>query len=302
MRSRAAVPEDAGGDNLVVPGGPTASIVVPTRARPGYLDVTLASVVPQARAFGAEVVVVIDGVDPASAAVAARHAVRQVSLERPRGANAARNAGIGAARGDVLIFIDDDIEAPPGWLQALLSAARTAPDREVFGGPIRARLEGFRLRVCGRESAPITTLDLGPADRDAPLVWSANMAIRRSAFARVGTFDEQQDFAGRGDEEEWERRYTAAGGRIRYVAAAGLDHRRAGADAGLNALARADYRLGRSARRNDVRKRDAPPLRAELRTLAGCVYHTFRRRCANGVVMTAHTAGRIREALAEPRQ
>ena len=50
------------------------------------------------------------------------------------------------------------------------------------------------------------------------------MAIRRRAFERVGRFDEA--ITGRGDEEEWERRYMAAGGRIRYLAAAGLDHRR----------------------------------------------------------------------------
>ena len=42
--------------------------------------------------------------------------------------------------------------------------------------------------------------------------------------------------SGPGDEEEWERRLRAAGGRIRYVAAAGVDHRRTGADARIPAL------------------------------------------------------------------
>jgi GT2 family glycosyltransferase len=284
-------------DNLCVPEQPTASILIPTRARPHYLDVTLGSVATQARAAGADLLVLSDGPDPATTAVAERHGARLVSLPSPRGLNAARNAGIAAASGELLVFIDDDVETPPGWLDALLGAARAAPEHEVFGGPIRPRLEGYRLPACGRESAPITTLELGASDRDVALVYGANMAIRRSAFARVGNFDET--LAGRGDEEEWERRYTAQGGRIRYVARAGLVHRRARADATLRALARADYRLGRSARRNDVRKRQAPPLRAELRTLAGCMYHTFRRRCANGIVMAAHTAGRIREALAE---
>lgn len=125
------------------------------------------------------------------------------------------------------------------------------------------------------------------------------MAIRRSALERVGRFDER--LAGRGDEEEWERRCTAAGGRIRYLAKAGLVHRRTPADATLRMLARAAYGHGRAARRNDVRKGAAPTIRAELRTLAGCAWHTVRRRCANGVVMGAHTAGRLREALAEWR-
>jgi hypothetical protein len=37
-------------------------------------------------------------------------------------------------------------------------------------------------------------------------------------------------------------------------------------------------------------------MRAEIRTLAGCAWHVVRRRCANGLVLTAHAAGRVREA------
>lgn len=278
---------------------PPASIVIPTRSRPDYLDVTLASVATQARAVGAEVVIINDGSDRSTAALAERAGARLVSFPEPRGLNAARNAGVRAARSDLIVFIDDDVEAPPGWLETLLEGVRSAPDRDVFGGPIRARLEGGGPRVCGRESAPITTLDFGPADRDVGFVWGANMAIRRVAFERVGEFDER--LAGRGDEEEWERRYTEAGGQIRYLGRATLDHRRTAADATVRALARADYAHGRNARRNDRRKGKAPALRSELRTLIGCVWHIGRRRCANGIVMAAHTAGRIREALTERR-
>jgi glycosyltransferase involved in cell wall biosynthesis len=276
---------------------PSASIVIPTQSRPAYLDVTLASVMPQATRAGAEVLVVNDGCDPDTAAVAERHGAELIVLEHAPGANAARNRGIARARSDVLVFIDDDIEAPPDWLERLLAGIRSAPEYELFGGPITARLEGGGPRACGREAPPITTLDLGPHDRDASLVWSANMAVRRSAFHRVGTFDET--LRGHGDEEEWERRYLAAGGRIRYLAGAALEHRRAPADATLRALSRAAYHHGRARRRTDVRKRAAPPLGRELRILAGCAWHTARRRCANGIVLAAECAGRIREALAE---
>ena len=76
--------------------------------------------------------------------------------------NAARNAGVRAATGDLIVFIDDDVSVPPGWLDALLAGVAAAPDREVYGGPIRARLEGGGPRACGREPPPITTLDHGP--------------------------------------------------------------------------------------------------------------------------------------------
>jgi GT2 family glycosyltransferase len=282
-----------------VPGTPAASIVIPTHMRAHYLDITLGSVMPQAARAGAEVVVVSDGPDPATVEVAQRHGAELIAFEEPRGANAARNRGIGAARGELLVFIDDDVDAPPDWLERLLAGVRESPEHEVFGGPIVARLEGGGPRACGREQPPITTLDLGPVDRDATIVWSANMAIRRGAFERVGAFDEE--VRGHGDEEDWERRYLATGGRIRYVVGARLTHRRAAPDATLRALSKAAYHHGRAARRTDARKRVTPPMRHELRILAGCAWHTLRQRCANGIVMAAHSAGRIHEALAQRR-
>ncbi len=270
-------------------------MVIPTRHRPGYLAVALESLTAQARAAGAEVIVVCDGEDPATASVAETHRVRLVTLPAPVGANAARNAGVAAAGAELIAFLDDDVRVDAGWMQALLHGVRNAPEHDVFGGPIRARLEGGGPRACGREPAPITHLEAGEADHDVAFVWSANMAVRRRAWELVGPFDETVH--GRGEEEEWLRRYAAAGGRVRYLAAAAIEHRRTAEDARLPALTRAAYALGITARRWDARKGAAPSVRAELRVLAGCAWHTLRRRCAIGVVMGAHAAGRVREAL-----
>jgi GT2 family glycosyltransferase len=259
-----------------VPEQPSTTIVIPTRGRAAYLEVTLASV-----------------------ALAHVHGATYFSLPEPAGLNAARNAAVARVTGELIVFVDDDIEAPPGWLSALLAGVSAAPEHEVFGGPIQARLEGGGPRACGRESAPITTLDLGDEDRDVALVWGANMAIRPSAFARAGNFDET--IFVRGDEEEWQRRLTASGGAIRYVAAAGLEHRRTASDSTVRSLSRAAFGHGRAARRFDARKGTAPSLRGEVRTLLGCAWHAVRRRCAFGIVFGAHTAGRLREALASRR-
>jgi GT2 family glycosyltransferase len=275
---------------------PSASIIVPTRRRPGYLAVALASVAPQAAAHGAEVIVVEDDPEqPATRALAERHGARYVAHGAPRGINHARNSGIAAAASDLFCLLDDDVEVWPDWLGALLEGAAAAPGHGALGGPIRARLEHTNLHACGREPLPVTTLDLGPADRDADLVWGANLALRRSAVELVGPFDPALNWAG--DEEDWQRRLRAAGGRIRYVARAGVDHRRAGADARIGRLARAAHARGRAARRWDRVKGTAPSTRAEVRTLAGCLWHTGRRRCGNGLVMAAHSAGRLQEAL-----
>lgn len=276
---------------------PRATIVVPTRDRPGYLDVALRSLAPQAADAGVEVIVVVDGPDPDSVAVAERRGARVIAHDEPRGPNAARNAGWKAAAGELVIYVDDDVEAPRGWLPALLAAAAATPERDVFAGPIRAAIEGGGPRSCGKDSPPITTLDHGAADVDIPVGWSANLAIRRAALETVGGFDESIP-VGAGDEEEWQERYRSTGGRVRYVAAAGLDHRRTGADATLRALARAQYFRGRAARKQDMRKGLAPSAAAEARLVGACTAHTLRRACLNGVTLTAHALGRLREALA----
>lgn len=274
---------------------PSASIVVPTRDRPDYLDVALASLAPQATALGAELVVVLDGPDAASEAVARRHGARVLGFDAPRGLNAARNAAIDATSGELIAFVDDDVRASPNWLAALLAAAEATPERGVFTGPIHAVLEGGGPHVCGRDAPPITALDAGGADTDVPLAWGANLTIRRSAFETAGRFDPLIPIGG--DEEEWQERYHAAGGRVRYVAAAALDHRRTPADATLKKLSRAAFHRGRAGRRTDVRKGVAPSLGRELLTFAGCCLHVPRRLCLGGVIMAAHSAGRIAQAI-----
>ena len=273
-----------------------ASICFPTRRRREYLEVALASVAPQAAARGAEIVVVEDDApDAATEGLAARFGARYVSLGAPRGINVARNAAVDAAAGELVCFLDDDVAVWPGWLGALLDAAAGEPGCDAFGGPIVPRLEGARLHACGREPPPVTTLDLGPNDRDAEFVWGANMTLRRSALERIGRFDERLE--GTGDEEDWQRRLRAAGGRVRYVAKAGVDHRRVGADARLSRLARSAFHRGRAARRYDVHKGTAPAASAELRTLAGCLWHIVRRRCGVGVALAALTLGRLAETF-----
>jgi GT2 family glycosyltransferase len=275
------------------------AVAIPTHRRATYLEVALASVMPQARAAGAEVLVVDDGPDAATRAVAEQHGARYVAHEAPRGLNAARNTALDATDAALVCFLDDDVAVRPGWLEALMRAGEACPDEVgVFTGPIRARFEGHRFRMCGREGPPITFLDLGPTDRDCDHAWGANMAVRRSAVDRAGRFDEARELYG--DEQEWQARVKATGGRIRYVAAAALDHRRAGDDARLRALCRAAYRRGQASRRFDAFKGAAPTLGAELRVLAGCALHGPRRACMNGAVMTAHSLGRVRAALAAP--
>src|SRR5277367_63728 len=221
---------------------PSASILIPTRARPSYLEVALASIAPQAAQAGAEVLVIDDaGASPGVEALARSFGARYEPQPSPLGLNVARNAGVERSTGELVVFVDDDIRASPGWLEALLRAARENPLVDVFTGPITPCLEGARFPSCGREGPPITSLDLGTEDTRARYAWGANMAIRRSALERVGPFDVSLEHGG--DEQEWQDRLAASssatdgqpqaqagGAPVMYVARAGVEHRRCGDD------------------------------------------------------------------------
>jgi GT2 family glycosyltransferase len=279
-----------------------ASIVIPTRERLDYLEVALASIAPEARRLGAEVLVIDDaGATPAARALSERFDAHYLPHDAPLGLNVARNSGVKASRGELVVFVDDDVRACAGWLGALLEAARAHPTVDVFTGPIRARLEGRAPHSCGREQPPITTLELGERDIETRFAWGANMTIRRSALERIGPFDVA--LAHGGDEQEWQERLQAysPGARALYVAGAAVEHRRAGADARLISLCRGAHARGRAARRFDVRRAQAPTLRTELWTLSRCATHVLLRRCPAGLTMVAHSAGRLREGFAERR-
>jgi GT2 family glycosyltransferase len=272
---------------------PSASIVVPTRARLDYLRVALASLAPQAARADAELIVVDDaGPTEEARALVERFGARYEPHPRPLGLNVARNTGVERSGGELVVFVDDDVEVCEGWLDALLAAARGHPEQEVFTGPIIVRLEGSPARSCGREGAPITSLDLGSEDTLTRYAWGANMAIRRGALERVGPFDVSLEYGG--DEQEWQERL---GEGALYVAAGALHHRRSPRDARLRSLCRAAYVRGRASRRFDVWREEAPSMAGELRTLAGCMGHVVRRRCPAGLTRVAHSAGRVREAI-----
>jgi GT2 family glycosyltransferase len=225
-------------------------------------------------------------------ALAERFGARYEPHSRPLGLNVARNTGVERSTGELVVFVDDDVDVCEGWLDALLAAADEHPGREIFTGPILPRLEGSPPHSCGREKPPITALDLGTDDTPTRFAWGANMAIRRTALERIGPFDVSLEYGG--DEQEWQERL---GDRGFYVAAAALHHRRSPRDARLRSLCRAAHARGRASRRFDVWRKEAPSMAGELRTLAGCLGHVVRYRCPAGLTMVAHSAGRATEAL-----
>jgi glycosyltransferase involved in cell wall biosynthesis len=138
------------------------TVVVPTRGRAAYLEVTLDSLCGQCTRTPYELLVVDDGATDSTQDVAKHFGVRCVSHGERRSLNAARNTGLRETEAPLIAFVDDDVVTPKGWLEALVEGAARHAQAEAFGGPIRPRFEGRTPRACGREEPPITTLDLGP--------------------------------------------------------------------------------------------------------------------------------------------
>jgi GT2 family glycosyltransferase len=139
-----------------------------------------------------EVLLVIDHNDDLLAR-AASLGVRVLENDRTRGLSGARNAGIAAARGEVVAFLDDDAVPEPDWLACLLDAY-TAPEVQATGGSARPRWPVARpahlphaldwVVGCTYEGQPETRTDVRN-------LMGCNMSFRREVFEVVGGFDEQ---------------------------------------------------------------------------------------------------------------
>lgn len=147
---------------------PVVSIIIPTFCRPKRAVDAARSALAQACEVSFEVVLVDN--DPDASALGVLRALddpRVVLLHEPRaGVANARNAGLRAAKGAFIAFLDDDEIAPAGWLAELLRV-QSAHKADVVFGPVRTRLaspprdhlayfEQFFARDPGHAEGPIT--------------------------------------------------------------------------------------------------------------------------------------------------
>lgn len=102
-----------------------------------------------------------------------------------QGPSAARNTGIRASNGAIVAFTDVDCRPKPNWLLALVQPFAN-PDIGVVGGAIFALPPQSLLE---KYAARRNTLShLGPYSQEPPFGMTANLAIRKNAFSRVGLF------------------------------------------------------------------------------------------------------------------
>ncbi|HVE45836.1 MAG TPA: glycosyltransferase [Acidimicrobiales bacterium] len=141
-------PEEDMAEDLPLDRHVTASVVVATFDRPDDLRMCLGCLTGQQVDRDVEVVVVDN--NPASGltppVVAEFPSVRLVEEAR-RGSSFARNAGIRAATGDIILMTDDDVRAPAHWVERLLAPFGRPDVAGVTGNILPLELEGSAQRL-----------------------------------------------------------------------------------------------------------------------------------------------------------
>jgi glucosyl-dolichyl phosphate glucuronosyltransferase len=228
---------------------PTATVVICVYTEQRWGDIVAA--VESVRAQDVEPVQVLVVVDHNPTLLervreALPRPVRVLPNARRQGLSGARNTGVAAATGDVVVFLDDDAAARPGWLRALL---------EPYADPKVVAVGGVAHPVFPDGRPPLLPAVDGGPDGTGELDWivgctytgqpteqaevrnlmGCNMSLRRTVFRQVGGFAEELGRIGRnplGCEEtelcirirQWYRR-VGHDVRIVFEPAAQVDHR-----------------------------------------------------------------------------
>jgi len=222
------------------------SIVIPTCGRPvavkGAIH-SLLSVEPEK--YGAEILVVDNNSDVLLSedlrayCVSLDGMVRYVSEPSP-GLGAARHRGVRESKGDILTFIDDDVEVSAGWLEAIQKGF-SDPEVSMVGGPSIPKFTSsvpawfwdffspnpYGGWMCGW----LSLLDIGQSVKgiDPTYIWGLNFSIRREVIERCGGFHPDlmpthlQRWQGNG-ETGLTMKVAAAGFRADYIQEALLFH------------------------------------------------------------------------------
>ncbi|MGN7125736.1 glycosyltransferase family 2 protein [Methylorubrum thiocyanatum] len=186
---------------------PLVSVVIPTRDRAELLGVVLDGLFARTDYPALEVIVVDNGsTEPATRDLFARYAgdprLRVLPAPGPFNFSELSNRGAAAARGTILLFLNNDIEVlEPGWLTELVAIASDPeigavgakllyPDGTIQHGGIVLGIGGIaghsHLGLPGSAPGYFARMVLS---QEVSAVTGACLAMRAAVFSEVGGFD-----------------------------------------------------------------------------------------------------------------
>ncbi len=174
------------------------SVVVPTHGRPAEITRLCRQLADQTLAPSAYEVVIVDDGSPRDVAklLAGEAHDFDLTIERQErgGSAAARQRGAERARGQVLVFLDDDMSIGPGFLESHLDAHGGGDERLVVLGRRRAGREAGALPVLERYRVAVgerlaDEVAAGRLALTGEYLYTGNLSIPRALFEEVGGFD-----------------------------------------------------------------------------------------------------------------
>lgn len=181
--------------NLPVPvdcGSPKVSVVICSYNGERTIDETLTAV-EQLKYPNYEIIVIDDGSNDQTSAIAREHDVRLIRTSN-NGLAYARNVGMNAASGEIVAYIDDDAYPDPHWLSYLV-ASLLETEHAGIGGPNIAPPGDGAIADC-IANAPGNPVHVLLSDDVAEHIPGCNMAFRRDRLVAIGGFDPRFRVAG----------------------------------------------------------------------------------------------------------
>lgn len=257
---------------------PTYSVVVPTFQRADELARCLEALAEQTlERERFEVIVVDDGSAHPPREVVARvaSALDVRLLEQPNaGPATARNAGARAARGEYVVFTDDDCRPDRGWLRAIDAAAGRRPGCAIGGRVVNALGDGI-FSTASQLLIEFLYDYFNVDESGGRFFITSNLAFPTCSFHAVGGFDVSFPLAAAEDRDICDR-WREAGLALVYCEDAVVHHAHA---LGLASFCRQHFNYGRGAfhLHRARAKRGEHPLRVEPPNFYGrLVAYPFR--------------------------
>jgi glucosyl-dolichyl phosphate glucuronosyltransferase len=201
------------------------AVVIATHDRADWLARLLISLAPQIVPGVHEILIADNGTPRPSPLPAGLPVAAHIHDPAP-GKCRVQNRAIAAARGEIIICLDDDLRVDAGYLRAVERFFGEHPEFAAMKGKVLPAEDPRARAGAGYVYMDLPIVDHGDSVCEVRGVLGANMAFRATALAKVGPFDERLGPGACGHEEDTEmsKRLHTAGFRIGYCPQALVYH------------------------------------------------------------------------------
>lgn len=171
---------------------PFFSIVIPVFNKEKFVAKTIESVLSQTHA-DYEIIIVNDGSTDTSEAIIQTFQDDRIHyfFKKNEGVAVSRNFGIDKAKGDFICFLDADDYWYPTFLKTMNQYIEKLPKQKVFACAIaiETKHKSFVAQYSIERNSDFEVVDFFDGSQKECVLWTSSVAIHKSIFAKVGTFD-----------------------------------------------------------------------------------------------------------------